>query len=275
MYSGMYFTKYTGRILGAHQKIDRVARRQLAKLVDDINFPKAREIVRFEGMKGPDAIKVKSPAKNEPWHYFKPFDDHDDQILEIIEAHYNLLVKHLRENNRERVSFEAAWLAHALVDGLTPAHQIPFEETLSEIRGGAGLESRTTYKDKLIMPGNTVKERLVNNWKMWGAKGLINAHILFEMGVAMLILPLRFGEIKFELDFLEKAQKLGVTGLFEEMAKEIGAMEMYNTFLSKGWTSKMAMQVRHKLVPQLVTMVTTAWYLASLEAGAVTQTTRA
>lgn len=267
MYSGMYLTKHTGKILGAHQKIDRIARKQLAHLLPDDVFPRSRDIVRFEGMKGPDSIKIKSPAKNEPWHYFKPFDDSDEKILPIITEHYELLVSHLKKADKERAAFEAAWLAHALVDGLTPAHQYPLEEKMSELRGGAGLESRTTYKDKLIMPGNSVREKMANNWKMWGAKGLFNAHIMFEMGVAMLILPLKFGDVSLEKDFLEKAKRLGVVGLFEQIAKEVGALEMYDAYLKRGWTSKLAIQVRNKLMPQLVTMVTAAWYLAAQEAG--------
>lgn len=267
MYSGMYLTKHTGKILGAHQKIDRIARRRLAGLIDDAYFPKAKEIIKFEGMKGPDSIKVKSPAKNEPWHYFRPFDDSDDKILSIIERHYELLVQHLKKGDKDRSAFEAAWLAHALVDGLTPAHQFPLEEKMTELRGGAGLETRTTYKDKLIMPGNGVKEKLVNNWKMWGAKGLFNAHIMFEMGVAMLILPLKFGEIAFDDNSLRKARKMGVVELFEQVAKEVGALEMYENYLKRGWTSKLAIQVRNVLMPQLVTMVTVAWFLAAQEAG--------
>jgi hypothetical protein len=269
MYSGMMLTKYTGRILGAHQKIDRAARRQLTKLVPDLGFPSARDIIKFEGKNGPDGIKVKSPAKNEPWHYYKPFDNDDDSLLTIIQDHYRLLVSHLKDGNRERASFEAAWLAHAIVDGLTPAHHYPYEEKLTEIRGGQGKENRTTYKAKLVMPGDTAKEKVTNNWKMWGARGLYTAHTQFEMGVATLILPLRFGELVIDKLLIKRAKKLGITGLFEQIAKEIGSMEMYDKFLTNGWTPKLAVQVRHKLAPQLVSMVAIAWYMAAHEAGLV------
>ncbi len=264
-------TKYTGRILGAHQKIDRTARRQLAKLNVTTDFPAAREILRFEGKNGPDGIKVKSPAKDEPWHYYRPFDESDRDLLDIIDDHYQALIKELRANNRERSAFEAAWLAHAIVDGLTPAHHYPYEQKLTELRGGKGLDTRTTYRDKLIMPGDNKREKLKNNWKMWGAGGLYTTHTLFEMGVATLILPLRFGDFMLEKKLLKEARKIGVITLFEQVAKEIGVLEMYKSFEKRGWTPKMAYDVRHKLAPQLVKMVTLAWYLAAQEAGLVGQ----
>ena len=35
MYSGTTFTNKSGSIMGAHQKIDRVARNNISKLLDD------------------------------------------------------------------------------------------------------------------------------------------------------------------------------------------------------------------------------------------------
>ncbi len=64
MYSGTTLTRFSGRVIGTHQKVDRVARKQLATLVKNRNiFPSATKILVFEGKNGPDAIKRKSPAK--------------------------------------------------------------------------------------------------------------------------------------------------------------------------------------------------------------------
>ena len=155
MYSGSTFTIYSGRLLGAHQKIDRVARRHLQRLVPQGQFPAIRTILHFEGGNGPDSIKRKSPAQNEPWHYFQPFDKHDTQLIGLIDDHYQALVKALRGHDEVRAGFEAAWLAHAIVDGLTPAHHYPYEEKLVELMSGKGIETRTSIKDKLVMPGES------------------------------------------------------------------------------------------------------------------------
>lgn len=270
MYSGTSLTKYSGRVMGAHQKIDRVARRQLGKLLPDKSaFPSSREILYFEGKRGPDAIKLKSPAKDEPWHYFNPFDDNDTQILDIITDHYQQLVQEIKAQNHERVAFEAAWLAHAIVDGLTPAHHYPYEEKLVELRGGEGIESRTTIKTKLFMPGLTRREKLKNNWEMWGSKGLMTTHMLFEFGVASIIAPLSFSDASPSQDDIKAIQEVGVAEYFKRTAREVAILDMYVRYYQKGWTPKLAYDVRHKLTPLIITCVTLAWYAALDDAGSV------
>ena len=62
MYSGTTITRQAGRIMGTHQKIDRVVRRKLQPHIpSSVHFPTSREILRFEGLNGPDGIKKKSP----------------------------------------------------------------------------------------------------------------------------------------------------------------------------------------------------------------------
>lgn len=266
MYSGTTLTTASGRVLGAHQKIDRVARNHLTKLLDDDSvFPSSRKILHFEGKNGPDGIKRKSPAKDEPWHYYSPFDDDDSQLLELITNHYNLLVSELKSGNSERVAFEAAWLSHALVDGLTPAHHYPYEERLVEIRG-EGIETRTTIKQKIVMPGDTKREMVKNNWKMWGPKGLINTHGLFEFGVASIMAPLSFSDAKPSLDEIAVAQEIGITEYFKRTAREIAVLDMYARYIKRGWTTKLAYDVRQKLVPAIIKTVTLSWYCALLDA---------
>jgi hypothetical protein len=271
MYSGSTLTRYSGRVLGAHQKIDRVARKHLSIVLANSNkiFPTSRQILHFEGKNGPDAIKRKSPAKDEPWHYYSPFDDDDSQLIELIDDHYKLLVKYLKANNQERAAFEAAWLAHALVDGLTPAHHYPYEQKLTELRGGKGIDSRTSIKEKLVMHGDTRREKMKNNWKMWGPKGLMSTHGLFELGIATLIMPLGFGEAIPKTRDLTKMKKIGPLEWFKRSAREIAIMDMYERYHRKGWTPKLAYDARHKLGPILVQTVCLTWYSALVDAGIV------
>ena len=191
MYSGTTLTRFSGRFIGTHQKVDRVARKQLAILLKHKEvFPTATEILVFEGKNGPDAIKRKSPARDEPWHYYSPFDNEDSRLIELIKDHYNNLVTELKNKNKERISFESAWLAHAIVDGLTPAHHYPYEQKLIEINGGESIENRTSIRKKWLPKGETPSGTVKNTWKMWGPKGLISTHSYFEFGVAILMAPL-------------------------------------------------------------------------------------
>lgn len=271
MYSGTTLTplKRFDAWFGAHQKIDRIARRNLGELakVAVKDLPNAKEIINFEGLNGPDGIKRKTPAKDEPWHYYNPEDPSDDKIIKLIEDQYQELVQALKAGDRTRAAFEMAWLAHALVDGLTPAHHYPYEEELMKLRGGAGKETRTSAKDKIFMPGDTIPERLSNNWKMWGDKGLLATHFAFEWGVAVMISPLRLRQSMPSTAELENATELTLGELFKNQASEIAALDMYGRFYQYGWTLKLAKVARKQLAPRIVNIVTLAWYKAANDAG--------
>ncbi len=269
MYSGTTLTPLSGRVLGAHQKLDRVARNHLEKIIADNSvFPSSNQILHFEGRNGPDAIKRKSPAKDEPWHYYSPFDDNDSDLIDLISEHHARLAQELKSGNQEHSAFEAAWLAHAIVDGCTPAHHFPYEATIEELWGGA-KEDRTTIRSKWFPPADTVRERLEKSWKVWGPKGLISAHSLFELGIATMIAPLTISEAQPTERELKLILELGVAEWFKRTAREIAVLDMYNRYQQKGWTTKLTYEVRHKLAPLIVQAITLAWYSALVDAKLV------
>jgi len=254
-------------MLGAHQKIDRMARRQLVAASNNaVRFPSIKQILNFEGAGGPDAIKRKSPAKDEPWHYIDPFDDTDTQLYDLIDYHYKLLVANLKANKQERAAFEASWLAHAIVDGLTPAHHFPYEEKLSELRGGMAKESRTNYREKLVMHGDGPLDRLKNNWKMWGPKGLFVTHMAFEFGVATTLASMSSKTgmpTKAELKFIREN---GIQAWFRQTMREIAELDLYSRFYEHGWKRPLANDIKQQLVPRIIKTVTLGWYSALEEA---------
>ncbi len=256
--------------MGAHQKFDRVARAHLAKILgDDVPFPKASRILQFEGHKGPDAIKLKSPSKDEPWHYYSPFDKNDSQIIYLIQSHFDSLVTELKEGDPERTAFEAAWLAHAIVDGLTPAHHYPYEQKVEELWQSRNLDRDTRLK-KMVPPGQTRRERAKKTWKYIGARGLLSTHLLFEMGVASILKPLSLNDAIPTPDRLEEAKELGPLEIFRRAAREIAVLDMYERYLKRGWSTKLIYDTRHKLCPTIAQTVTLIWYLALVEAELVT-----
>lgn len=269
MYSGLtIFTKYSGALIGAHQKIDKVARKQLTHIARmNSEFPEIKDILHFEGVNGPDGIKRKSPGVNEPWHYVDPFDENDTQINDLLNDHYSSLVKALKTKNMTKAAFEAAWLAHAIVDGLTPAHHYPYEKELSKLRGGEGLETRVNYRKKVVMPGENRKAKVRNNWKMWGARGLFATHASFELGVATLIKPLTFKDSMPSPHDIDNIKKQTLVDFFNKTAREVAVLDMYDNFMKKGWTPKLAWQVRHKLGPTLIQAVSLTWYKAVYDAS--------
>jgi hypothetical protein len=271
MYSGTTLkgSRHFDVWFGAHQKIDRVARQQLDVLIPDAKdvFPAWRKITRFEGIDGPDGIKRKNPGGEEPWHFYDPKGKGNERILSDINAHYVSLVTSIQERNETRMAFEAAWLAHAIVDGLTPAHHYPYEAELAKLRG-AGRETRDSVKEQVLLPGETISKRLRNNWRMWGDKGLAATHFTFEWGVTIVAMPPRLSKhLPTEADVAYSTNH-GIEALFKQQAERIANLHMYEDFYRSGWTPRLARQVRRELMPTIVNCVTLAWILALKEARA-------
>lgn len=247
--------------MGAHQKIDRVAHRLIKPMLKrSLKFPTTKDILHFEGLNGPDGVKRKSPGRDEPWHFINPYASEDRILLNAIVDHRENLTKALVDNDQIRAAFEAAWLAHAVVDGLTPAHHEPFEEELERLRG-EDITTRTSVKSKIMMPGGGSTKRFIkNNWEYWGAKGVMSTHFHFEIGVASTITPLSFENATPSGNDIIRLKKEGFESLFVEALHEVVSLKMYDKFLKTGWTGRMAVQTRTKLAPIIIRTVVLAWY---------------
>lgn len=266
MYSGTTIRTKSGRIIGVHQRIDRLARRNLEQRTSVRgSFPAIKEILHFEGRNGPDGIKRKSPSVDEPWHHINPEDPKDRGLINLINDHiYNLSVA-LREHNMERASFEAAWLAHAVTDGLTPAHHDNLGAKIEELWGKAHHE-RDSVRDKVIIKGDNKLDTLRKNWKYWGGNGVFTAHVMFEWGVATAISSVKFpSSTGANANDMIRLEQEGYEALFYESLRKVTALKMYQTFGEKGWTHELATTTKTKLIPEIVKAVTLAWYQAVLD----------
>lgn len=268
MYSGTIITRGSGRLMGTHQKIDRISRRKLQRyLAGEAWFPTSKEILRFEGLNGPDGIKRKSPAHDEPRHFIDPNDPNDNHLIELIKHNENNLIQAIASKNREKAAFEASWLSHAITDGLTPAHHYPYEERLSEIRGSGHGTQNTIFK-KIIMPGDTVKDKFINNWEYWKPGGLMTSHGLYEWGVAIVSAPIRFKRVKLTAKQRQDIVKSnGITDQYRQVVKKIDNLKMYENFLNKGWNTKLANQTNRILMPTIIWAVLASWYYCAYKGG--------
>lgn len=250
----------SGRIIGAHQKIDRVARRHLDGLLSkSLPFPDIATILKFEGINGPDGMKLKSPGVDEPWHFIDPTNPAAASLLGDIGNHMNNLSAALYKKDTIRAAFEAAWLAHAVVDGLTPAHHDGDEEIFRELRDAVG--EKKTVRSRVVISGNgSAKEFVKNNWEHWGAGGTMTTHTLFEAGVATTIKTLKFEEACPSSNDLVRLKQEGFEPLFLETLQKVAALDMYAQFKKRGWTRPMASVTRQQLVPAIIETVVLAWY---------------
>lgn len=246
--------------MGVHQRIDRIARRSLTPLIKHVEwFPSTKEILHFEGKNGPDGIKRKSPGQDEPWHYIDPANDDDTDLLDMIDDHISNLAEALAQENHARASFEAAWLAHAVVDGLTPAHHYPLEEKLIELRGGQGLDTRISKKEKLVLPGKTRRHQLRNNWEFWGTKGVMTSHLGFELGVMTTLASSKYERHVPHARQLALLEQKGYRTVYKKTLQHIAALDMYHDYMKHGWTRQAARRTREILIPRIVELVMLAW----------------
>lgn len=264
MYAGTTFRNSSGNIIGVHQRIDRVARRHIQKhLPEEAFFPSIKTILHFEGKNGPDGIKSKSPSVDEPWHFINPDAGEDDPLVLAIGNHIENLAAALHQKDEVRAGFEAAWLAHTVVDGLTPAHHYPLAEKIEELWGKPHHE-RNSKRDKIIIKGTGKRDMLSKNWQYWGSKGIFNLHLLFEVGVASAITTSRFADIGIRKNDLQKIKNHGYTAYFLQSVRDIDALQMYEDFERSGWSTRLGNMTKKQLAPLIMKSVCMAWYAAHL-----------
>jgi hypothetical protein len=254
-------------IFHAHQKLDRVAHRHLRPLLPSReHFPAIRQVLHFEATRGPDSAQLKRQEQFEqPWHFVDPFDPKDTELHKLINQHYKNLVKDLKRQDEVRAAFEAAWLAHALVDGLTPAHHYPYEKELELLRGEQ-RHSRKSLADRLYVKGDTLGKSVTQSYKLVGPKGLLTTHAMFEAGAYAIIAPLRLSSAKPTALDLAEVTTDGLVKVFKNVAREVAEFDLYGRFYTSGWTAGLSRDVRRELAPRMVRTITLAWYAAAHDA---------
>jgi len=253
--------KKSGRLTGTHQKLDRIARAELAKITPKTTFfPSIKQILHFEGNRGPDGLKWKSPGVDEPMHFIMP--DHDDgKLFKIISDHHYNLKKALKQQNAERAAFESAWLAHAITDGLTPAHHFPYEEAVHDLMSDKEYVKIFGHPVKGIMRGQNLAEATKNNLLYWGPEGYMTKHISFEYNVAVIatsaskrVLTPRISDRDLE--------RADLKADFYDSLAHVARLRMYKRFAKQGWTLELASETRQILLPEIVRAIILAWYTA-------------
>lgn len=260
MYAGTTYGKKSGHLIGVHQRIDTVARRHLTLLLSPAeSFPSSLQILHFEGNNGPDSIKRKSPSVDEPWHFINPLKPEDTSVMSMILDHQVNLAQALHSHNNERAAFEAAWMAHAIVDGLTPAHHYPLADKIEELFG-MPHHQRRSVKEKNIIKGYNRRDTLSKNWQYWGKKGIFMNHFMFEFGVATAILGQNFGKIIISDVELVAVQRDGYQKTFETIMRQVIDLGTYEEYANNGWSRQLTKTVRLELVPLIIRAVVLGWY---------------
>lgn len=257
-------SKFTGKVIGTHQQLDKSARQLLGFFLPrEAFFPTTKEILHFEGTRGPDGLKRKSPGADDPSHMF---DGKNGEVLiaQILD-HYHNLITALKDHNPERAAFEAAWLAHKVTDALTPAHHFPLSDAKEELMTNKEMVKLFGEPIKGLMHGRNALETMRNNWLYWGAGGYMTKHIGYEYGVAMIAAALSekhfLPKLKFK-DFEIEDPK----ALIHQSIKHLQPAKIYQQFRSDGWTTELAFTTRDQLLPEIVKNIFLIWYWSAKSA---------
>ena len=261
-------SKHSGELIGTHQKLDKSARWLLNKHlpISQKKFPSIDEILYFEGIRGPDGLKRKSPGVDEPEHFIQPGKD-DGVLIGYIRNHHYNLVEALKSGNKERAAFEAAWMAHAITDGLTPAHHYPYQKVVDELMSDKDYKKLFGVEVKGIMRGNNLTQAARNNWLYWGAGGVMTKHIAFEYGVAYTISQIPMKRLAPKNIKNDEYKNPDYEKVFYTALDRVAALNMYDRFLQKGWNTELIVETREKLIPEIIRAISLAWASAILEAN--------
>lgn len=257
MYSGSTIRKNSGNVIGIHQRIDRVARKNLKRITDKNNFPNIKSILHFEGNNGPDSIKYTTMSNDKPLHFIN--EDDSETLFSMVNNHSVNLSDALRQNDLIRASFEASWMAHAITDGLTPAHHFPLTGKVKELWGKSRNEFNS-LKEKSLIKGENPRDTITKNWEYWGAGGVMTSHVMYELGVALSMLPSFYKHSCPNQNELIITMKNGFESVYKNSVEKIIEMDMYEKYKKSGWTRELADKTRTILLPEIIKLVTLAWY---------------
>lgn len=269
MYAGFISPKRVVKKTGIHQRLDVAAYKMIAHYLPDETFPTITEILAFEGYNGPDGLNSKiglkpkgsdpdAPDTHNPSHLYDPLTD-TGEVPMHIQNHFNGLVHCLVTGDKVRSAFEAAWLAHYVGDGLTPAHHFPLEEKIAEAAAKAKPD---------LTAGRFARftAQLQKQWAIWGAKGHMSTHQSFELGIAFALIAFPI-KPHFDDHLLGRARALGPVEFFKSEARDVAELRLYENFYKVGWTADIAQTIKKILAPQVARTIGIIWLLALLEAG--------
>lgn len=263
MYAGIPISHNSGRIVGVHQKIDRASRLGLNDLLKKhSDFPGIRMILHFEGKNGPDGLKIKKSTKDIPWHFINPLDIEDKYLISIVENHIYNLARALKLNDEIKSAYEASWLAHAITDGLTPAHLKSVDGLIEDFFGSS--PKYMGYADRKIIKGNNRRDTILKNWEYWGAGGVMANHFKYEIGVATAIASESFNNIKPSSSDIEYLKSKGFEATFIKSIRKIYSLKSYENFIKQGMTINLALEIKQIIIPEIIKCVILAWYWSYL-----------
>ena len=259
MFASIPLTKFINPY-GDHQRFDRLAYKKLRTALPDDFFPGIKEILKHEGLNGPDGQKFQDDVC-EQQHFLDPSDPLSSPMMEHVWNHYDSLVKALRNHDLQDSAYHASWLAHGLVDGLTPAHHVPYPDMIKSLT--EHHQDRNTYHGRLFVKGENFFDTIKRTYKFMGPKGLLMKHTLFECGAAI---SMQFFQAKNTQIMRSAGSRVSLPAFYARSVEKVARLNMYFRFETSGFSASLVMDSRRTLGPTMVEVISTFWYHAAQEA---------
>ncbi len=87
----------------------------------------------------------------------------------------------------------------------------------------------------------------------------MTSHVGFELGVMTALRSHRIMSVKLSDSLLRIVDENDYEAGFRTILKRVADMHMYEAYLDKAWTRKLAHEARGELIPAIVEAVTLAW----------------
>ena len=104
---------------------------------------------------------------------------------------------------------------------------------------------------------------------MWGAKGLMISHGAFEWGVSTISRPLKLKSALPTSPEIRHAKNIGLTKFLKLQVMEVYNLNMYERYLTRGWSPNLAKDVRNTLAPTIAKTIAVVWIMALDESQAL------
>lgn len=231
-----------------HCTVNRLARGVLFVTPVHKFLPSARDINYYEGMQGIDGLWMRDqhlPSRS----VYNPLTQQGNGLIEVREQ-FQALLQVCKEDSPE-LPKHLAYLSHIISDLCTPPHQY----------------------GQLIKPK---RERwywfyTTSDWTDQEPGQWFNQHILFEMNlmVRFLFKPFKQAKVYTQLvnEYMRYRHKRSEVLLkfMREQITTIHKLGIYQEYLRYGWTKHIEQTMRLVVLPNIVSLVATSWYLAAKE----------
>lgn len=243
----LLYSLFPRLFVATHCAMNRFAYRTLKAEQPNLRLPRLLTINHFEGLNGLDGLWLHNrhlPSRS-------TYNPITGQGQGLVEFEYQLrAARHAAEMKKYlRLARRLAFVSHITTDLSTPPHQHGHFVDIREKRWFWLWSVRDDWYEKHM-------ERYA-----------VDRHLLFEYTALWHLQQKGFQlpQLRRELIALAGDQRDWITPAVAELRTSINfirELNLYHEFINNGWTNTVQQQMQTVVVPRMVSLIATFWYLA-------------